>query len=180
MKKIFISLVAIGFCQILWAEPIDTTFNNANFSKVIKEVNDFSDLKTQIMRIAGIATVVMTILSFLGGKALLDSAITKMLAKKLNVDEKNLEEMLKELTKEFDVKNNRKILVISNHSDLTNATVRGLLTGGGFKVANLEFKGITDDINLADKDVVLFIDNKDDSTLSTTQIETFIDRKSVV
>jgi hypothetical protein len=176
MKKMLSLLTLLFLCQITFGQAIDTTFNAANFSKAIKEVNSFNDLKTQIMWISGIATVLITILGFLGGKTLLDSAITNMLANKLDVKKEHLEDMLKELTKEYDAKTNRKILVISHHSDPTIATIRGLLTGGGFKSANLEFKGINDTINLADKDIVLFVDNKTDSTLTTTQMETFINQ----
>jgi hypothetical protein len=179
MKKIVLLLILFFACQWAFADPIDTTFNKENFVKLVNKTNELTSDKNTILIVAGVVSLIISALSFFGGKELFKSAITEMLANKIKVKAEHLEEMLKEQTKEFDAKTNRKIIIISSHSEPTIATIRGLLTNGGFKNPNLEFKGINDAINLADKSLVLFNDNREDSTLTTTQIETFINTYKV-
>jgi hypothetical protein len=173
MKKKIILIPLLLTASLLYADDIDTLINQTNFTKTVKEVNKFNDLKTQIYWIAGIVSAVLIVLAALGGKALLDSAITKTLADKLNVKKEHLEEMLKEMTKEYDAKNNRKILIISNHSEQTIADMRNLLLSGGIKNGNFSFQGINDTLNLTDKDVILFNDAKN-SQLTISEMEAFI------
>jgi hypothetical protein len=175
MKKIPLLFICLILCLVAFSQEIDTTFNAPNFAKAIKEVNNYAALKTQLLWAIGIATTVLGILGFFGGKALLDSAITKMLADKLHVKKEHLEEMLKELTKDYDAKNNRKILIVSNHSETTIAELRTLLLAGGIKNGNFAFQGINDTLNLVDKDVILFNDAKN-SAISPSDIESFIAR----
>lgn len=173
MKKILALIFCVLAFHMAYSEPIDTLFNQGNFSKVVKVTNEHSDIKTTILWIAGIVSLVLTVLGIFGGKAFLDSAITKILADKLNVKKEHLEEMLKEMTKDYDAKNNRKILIISNHSDPTIADLRALLLAGGIKNGNFTFQGINDTLNLVDKDIILFNDAKN-STISVTEMDNFI------
>ncbi len=168
----------VGICSMAYTQGIDSTFNQTNFTKAIKEANTFSEWKNYFI---GFVTVVILAFSALARfwKTLLESVITKVLADKLQVKKENLEDMLKDYTKEFDVKTNRKIHIISSISDPTIASVRNALIGGGFKSANLEFNGINDaTINLKEKDVVLFND-KFDSSITVPQMEDFISKFKV-
>ena len=175
MKK-FITIVFLTLLSChAFTQAIDTTFNQPNFAKLVKEVNDLSDIKTKVYVIAGVVSTILGILGILGGKALVKSAITEMLAGKLKVKEEHLNEMLTDLTKEYDAKNNRKILIVSNHSDPTIADLRNLLLAGGIKNGNFTFQGINDVLSLVDKDVILFNDSKN-SSISVSDMDNCISK----
>jgi|GEM_PF-2588031 len=183
MKKLILLFFLLGFGTFIYSQTIDTTFNSEHFIKLTKEVGELTALKTQFLWFIGILTAVIAFLipywKFLGGKKLFGSFIITILAEKLKVEVKPLEDVLKENTKDFEIKSKSKILIISSVVASQIATIKNLLVNGGFKNDNLEFKGIDEKINFAGKDVAIFIDNKEESTLSVEQMEKFIEKYQI-
>ena len=179
MKKFILLFLLISLSSFIYGQAIDTTFNSASFLKLKNEVTALSEFKLTVQRIIYIGTTVLVLLVAFGGKPLLESAINNIFEKKLNLKKEQFENLQKELAIDNEIKTNKKILIISSVVASSISSVRTLLVNGGFKGANLEFKGIDESINFVDKDVVIFFDNKEESELSRQQMEKFIAQNKI-
>lgn len=126
-----------------------------------KDVESLKETRRNWVIIPAIGIGVFSLIVAWGGMSIVRSKLKDIVAEKLsdkiNVKTVILEEALKDLSKSYEAKHNKKILILSQEEG-QNAELRLLLLRGGFYSGNLTFQSVNEDLNTENKDVILFND----------------------
>jgi hypothetical protein len=133
----------------------------ATIDKLDKELEAIKEIQKKWIWIPSVAIAALAIAIAWGGRALARSKIreliTEELANRLNVKTEVLEDALKDLSKDYNARHGRHILVLSAIEGQV-ADIRSLLLRGGFNPANIHFDSIHNKFDTKNIDVIVFND----------------------
>ena len=149
--------------------------------KLEDDIENLKDNQRKWIWIPSMAAAIFALIATWGGVSMIKNKlreiISENLARRINVKTNILEDALKEMSRDYEAKHSKKILVLSaTKEDI--ADIRTLLQKGGIDRNNISFSSLTSDYSTNDVDAII-INDMIESNLDLTAIENILEKNRV-